>query len=65
MCGRYTLRTPWRRISEYFGIPIADVPELFVPRFNIAPTQQVLAARHLIAAATTSLHRQLDLQRHD
>jgi putative SOS response-associated peptidase YedK len=45
MCGRYALRTPWQRIAEYFGIPIADVPELFAARYNVAPTQQVLAVR--------------------
>jgi putative SOS response-associated peptidase YedK len=45
MCGRYTLRTPWRRLADHFGIPIKHVPELFVPRFNISPTQQVVAVR--------------------
>src|ERR1700722_2480975 len=45
MCGRYTLRTPWHRIADYFGIPVADVPELFAARYNVAPTQQVLAGR--------------------
>jgi putative SOS response-associated peptidase YedK len=42
MCGRYTLRTPWQRIADHFGMRIADVPELF-PRYNVAPSQSVLA----------------------
>jgi putative SOS response-associated peptidase YedK len=43
MCGRYTLATPWQRLAEKFGLRIADVPELFVDRYNIAPSQLVLA----------------------
>jgi hypothetical protein len=39
MCGRFTLRT--KRVAEHFGIPVAEIP----PRYNIAPTQEVLAAR--------------------
>jgi putative SOS response-associated peptidase YedK len=46
MCGRYTLMTPWKTIADNFGLRISDVPELFVPRFNVAPSQQVLAVRH-------------------
>lgn len=43
MCGRYTLRTPWARIAEHFGMRVADIPELFGDRYNIAPSQAVLA----------------------
>jgi hypothetical protein len=32
MCGRYTLRTPWQRLAEYFGLRVTDLPELFAPR---------------------------------
>lgn len=45
MCGRYTLRTHWQKIADYFGILVTDVPELFAARYNGAPTQQVLAVR--------------------
>jgi putative SOS response-associated peptidase YedK len=43
MCGRYSLATPWQRLAEKFGIRVADVPELFAERWNIAPSQLVLA----------------------
>lgn len=43
MCGRYSLATPWQRLAEKFGIRIADVPDLFAARWNIAPSQNVLA----------------------
>jgi putative SOS response-associated peptidase YedK len=50
MCGRFTLTVSKETIADFFGL--IDVPEL-APRYNIAPTQQVLAA-------TTSDHgRQL------
>jgi hypothetical protein len=40
MCGRFTLTVSKETIADFFGL--ADVPEL-APRYNIAPTQQVLA----------------------
>jgi putative SOS response-associated peptidase YedK len=46
MCGRYTLRTPWQRLADHFGMPVTDVPELFADRYNIAPTGHPLAIRH-------------------
>jgi putative SOS response-associated peptidase YedK len=42
MCGRFTLRTPARDLVEVFEL--LHEPEL-PPRFNIAPTQQVLVVR--------------------
>lgn len=42
MCGRYTLRTPAARLMELFHV--AQLPTLS-PRYNIAPTQLVLAIR--------------------
>jgi putative SOS response-associated peptidase YedK len=42
MCGRFLLMTSGRDVAEEFGL--ADFPELF-PRYNIAPTQAVLAVR--------------------
>lgn len=40
MCGRYTLLVSADDLALHFGL--ADVPSV-VPRFNIAPTQPVLA----------------------
>jgi putative SOS response-associated peptidase YedK len=42
MCGRYTLRTPSNILVQTFAA--ADLP-LLAPRYNIAPTQDVLAVR--------------------
>jgi len=38
MCGRYTFRS--RGSGEFYGVPASDLPFL-VPRYNIAPTQDV------------------------
>ena len=40
MCGRYNLTLPPEEIAAHFGL--ANVPEA-TPRYNIAPTQDVLA----------------------
>lgn len=42
MCGRYSLTSTREALKEWF--PLYDLPEI-TPRYNIAPTQQVLAAR--------------------
>src|SRR5437879_3735137 len=42
MCGRFTLSANAQRLQECF--PLFDIPET-QPRFNIAPTQPVLAVR--------------------
>jgi putative SOS response-associated peptidase YedK len=42
MCGRFTLRTPQNVLSEQFQASIASELE-HTPRFNIAPTQRVVA----------------------
>jgi putative SOS response-associated peptidase YedK len=42
MCGRFTLIAPAPVLADFFGL--AEVPAL-VPRYNIAPTQPVLAVR--------------------
>ena len=47
MCGRYTLRTPPAELAEFFGL--FREPDVR-PRFNIAPTQQILAVRFEEAA---------------
>lgn len=41
MCGRYTQRKPGKPIARYYGLD--DNGLEIVPRFNIAPTQRVIA----------------------
>ena len=47
MCGRFTLRTPMSVLIEQFelDVNIARQMALFEPRYNIAPTQNILAVR--------------------
>jgi putative SOS response-associated peptidase YedK len=42
MCGRFTLSRPAEQVAEF--LQLEDVPDI-EPRFNIAPTQPVLAVR--------------------
>jgi putative SOS response-associated peptidase YedK len=42
MCGRFTLTDPDQDLAAQFSLP--EIPEM-VPRYNIAPTQQVAAVR--------------------
>ena len=42
MCGRFTLRTPASAVARQFGL--LEAPPL-EPRFNVAPSQSVLAVR--------------------
>lgn len=42
MCGRITFRTEPKLVAELFNI--SELP-LFEPRYNVAPTQEVLAVR--------------------
>ena len=44
MCGRFTLRASASEIAEFFEL-MRDLVEWDVPRFNIAPTQSILAVR--------------------
>jgi putative SOS response-associated peptidase YedK len=44
MCGRYTLTRPASEVVEAFHL---DQAPLFEPRYNIAPTQAVLAVRRI------------------
>ena len=41
MCGRYTLTDPGEELIRHFQLP--GLPQEYTPRYNIAPTQQVLA----------------------
>jgi putative SOS response-associated peptidase YedK len=43
MCGRFTLHIPVSRVTEHFGLE--SCPD-FAPRYNIAPTSDVLVVRH-------------------
>lgn len=43
MCGRFTLHVPPAKLIEYFGL--VSCPD-FAPRYNIAPTNNVLVIRH-------------------
>jgi len=42
MCGRFTLRTPAHRLAAAFGV---DALPNLAPRYNIAPTQEIVAIR--------------------
>jgi putative SOS response-associated peptidase YedK len=44
MCGRFTLTSSAKILKEFF--PLLDIAEA-QPRYNIAPTQPVIAVRHL------------------
>jgi putative SOS response-associated peptidase YedK len=46
MCGRFTLTASGEALAEFFGL--SEVP-LLTPRYNIAPTQLVMAVRHTAA----------------
>ena len=47
MCGRFTLRTPMNVLIEQFQLDLAAAQQLalFEPRYNIAPTQDVVVIR--------------------
>ncbi|HSM50694.1 MAG TPA: SOS response-associated peptidase [Thermoanaerobaculia bacterium] len=56
MCGRYTLSAPGDVVAESFGLAQAPV---LVPRFNIAPSQEV----PIVRAAPTGPRHELALVR--
>lgn len=46
MCGRFTLRTPSAQLARHFHLPeISGFDPPLEPRFNIAPSQKVVAIR--------------------
>src|SRR4051812_20903056 len=51
MCGRFTLRARLNDLARQFGFDAASVSAEF-PRYNVAPTQQVLAIRRREEDAT-------------
>lgn len=54
MCGRFTMTVPSNQLRECF--PLFELPDSHV-RYNIAPTQDVLAVRHKDGAARGILMR--------
>src|SRR3954467_14563358 len=48
MCGRFTLRTPLTVLVEHFDLDARGDRRLplFEPRYNIAPTQEILVVRN-------------------
>ena len=56
MCGRFTLRMAARQIAEFFQL-MRELVEWDDPRFNIAPTQSVLAVRRMAAGREPALLR--------
>lgn len=44
MCGRFTQNLPAKKVAEKFEVKVEEIPPL-VERFNVAPTQNVLAVR--------------------
>jgi putative SOS response-associated peptidase YedK len=56
MCGRFALKTPPRSIQQHFDIP--ETIDLS-PRYNIAPSQDIVVIRHLSGED----YRQLDMLR--
>ena len=56
MCGRFALKTPPRSIQQHFDIP--ETIDLS-PRYNIAPSQDIVVIRHLSGKD----YRQLDMLR--
>lgn len=45
MCGRYRLAKDWAQIERRFGAKLADATKPLDPRYNIAPTDEVVAIR--------------------
>src|SRR5262245_30614970 len=56
MCGRFTLRTPMTVLVEHFALEVRADRQLplFEARYNIAPTQEVLAVREVDGAREAS-----------
>jgi putative SOS response-associated peptidase YedK len=54
MCGRFALYAPASTIAEVFGVA---VPTDLTPRYNVAPTQQILAVRGDAGARVVERYR--------
>jgi putative SOS response-associated peptidase YedK len=55
MCGRFTLRTPLNVLAKQFQFDLQQTLFDLRPRFNIAPTQSVLAVRQIEQGAGREL----------
>ncbi len=56
MCGRVTLKTPAEAISDEFDVPVVEIPPVR-PRYNIAPSQDLLVVRSDAGARRAALVR--------
>ena len=45
MCGRYSLDAAPEELAQIFTLSLEEVERIFKPRYNIAPTDRVLAVR--------------------
>jgi putative SOS response-associated peptidase YedK len=43
MCGRFTLTSPRQAIEQRFGVDLSGVQLTAAPRYNVAPSEEVLA----------------------
>ena len=59
MCGRFTLRTPLPVLIKHFQLGLAAQRQLplLEPRYNIAPTQDILAIRKDAATSERTADR--------
>lgn len=57
MCGRYTLRTPLSVLARQFQFDLEALTDDVVPRYNIAPSQTVLAIRQPAPGSQRELAR--------
>jgi len=57
MCGRFTLRTPLSVLAKQFEFDVETATAEVRPRYNIAPTQAILAVRQIEQGAKCELAR--------
>lgn len=55
MCGRFALVAQANQIAQEFGVPVEEVAKV-APRYNIAPSQPVLAVRTAADASRHATH---------
>jgi putative SOS response-associated peptidase YedK len=54
VCGRYRLAKDWSEIERRFGAKLADRVEPLEHRYNIAPTDEVVAVRRRREATSST-----------
>ncbi len=57
MCGRYALFDNIAALAELFGLELADMPYDYQPRWNIAPTTDVMMVRNVDMSRKPTLAR--------